>query len=157
MHYHCRILHCPHFHPGSLLPSRRPAVAGDRTEHDAGVWLQLAQVRLDRCSQCLVVDVSRFGLYPTVKTLWGVKDGEDIGLLRKMGAGLTTGAVGSALANPCDLVKIRMQREAGIGVSLTITYKPRHVVIYKAHLELMAAYPLVSTGANSPTTTEDRL
>lgn len=34
-------------------------------------------------------------------------------LYKKFAAGMTTGAVGSALANPTDLVKIRFQREAG--------------------------------------------
>eukprot|EP00941_MAST-03F_sp_MAST-3F-sp1_P001476 g1476.t1 len=58
----------------------------------------------------------RFGLYPTIKSFYSPRDGEegaDIGLVRKMAAGLTTGGLGSALANPFDLIKIRMQREAG--------------------------------------------
>ena len=56
----------------------------------------------------------RFGMYPVIKEFFYAGDSaQDIGLARKMAAGLTTGGLGSALANPCDLVKIRLQREAG--------------------------------------------
>lgn len=54
----------------------------------------------------------RFGCYPIVKRQLGA-EGNDIGLTRKIAAGLVTGGLGSALATPTDLVKIRQQREAG--------------------------------------------
>ena len=57
----------------------------------------------------------RIGLYPLVKGVVGggaAGDG-DIGVLRKLLAGMLTGSLGSALANPTDLVKIRIQGEAG--------------------------------------------
>jgi hypothetical protein len=56
----------------------------------------------------------RIGLYPLVKGMVGgaTEDG-DIGVLRKLLAGMLTGSLGSALANPTDLVKIRIQGEAG--------------------------------------------
>lgn len=54
----------------------------------------------------------RFGLYPVVKKLLGAEGG-DIGLLKKISAGLLTGGIGSAFASPIDLVKIRFQAEAG--------------------------------------------
>ncbi|KCV71266.1 hypothetical protein H696_02213 [Fonticula alba] len=55
----------------------------------------------------------RMGLYPYVR---GALCGEDAdpGLAKRLLAGLLTGAIGSALANPLDLVKIRMQAEAGV-------------------------------------------
>ncbi|KAI9145494.1 mitochondrial substrate carrier family protein ucpB-like protein [Paraphysoderma sedebokerense] len=56
----------------------------------------------------------RFGLYSHVKTLYGMTPGQDPGLLTKLAAGMTTGAIGSCLANPTDLVKIRQQAEAGL-------------------------------------------
>mmetsp|Transcript_3016 Transcript_3016/g.4733 ORF Transcript_3016/g.4733 Transcript_3016/m.4733 type:complete len:331 (-) Transcript_3016:109-1101(-) len=58
----------------------------------------------------------RLGLYPYAKSFWGGKQGTDLqhlGICAKLAAGLTTGALGSALANPMDLIKIRMQAEAG--------------------------------------------
>lgn len=41
------------------------------------------------------------------------KDGH-VSLFSKIMAGLTSGAIGSFLANPTDLVKIRQQGEAGL-------------------------------------------
>ena len=57
----------------------------------------------------------RMGLYPVVRDFYasGLDKNTDPGLLRKVLAGLTTGALGSALANPTDVVKIRLQGEAG--------------------------------------------
>eukprot|EP00940_MAST-03C_sp_MAST-3C-sp2_P002143 g2143.t1 len=54
----------------------------------------------------------RFGFYPIVKRQLGADSG-DVGLRKKILAGLITGSGGSALATPTDLVKIRQQREAG--------------------------------------------
>jgi hypothetical protein len=55
----------------------------------------------------------RFGLYDTVKGKFDsalVKEGKvSTALYIKILAGATTGAIGSALANPMDLVKVRMQ------------------------------------------------
>ena len=53
------------------------------------------------------------GLYPAIKAFYQGDRQGDAGLARKVLAGLTTGGIGSALANPIDLVKIRMQGEAG--------------------------------------------
>jgi len=54
----------------------------------------------------------RMGLYPPIKKLFGADTG-DIGFAKKVLAGLTTGAIGSGIATPTDLVKIRFQSEAG--------------------------------------------
>ena len=60
----------------------------------------------------------RFGMYPIVKQKLGISAAatkkNDIGLGRKICAGLITGGLGSALATPTDLVKIRQQKEAGL-------------------------------------------
>ena len=50
----------------------------------------------------------RIGAYEPVKGLLGAS-GPHSPLWKKIMAGATTGAVGSALVNPTDLVKIRMQ------------------------------------------------
>eukprot|EP00004_Rigifila_ramosa_P021199 TRINITY_DN5598_c0_g1_i10.p1 TRINITY_DN5598_c0_g1~~TRINITY_DN5598_c0_g1_i10.p1 ORF type:complete len:272 (-),score=42.91 TRINITY_DN5598_c0_g1_i10:23-736(-) len=55
----------------------------------------------------------RVGLYPYVKRIFETQDQQDIGFLRKSLAALITGALGSAIANPTDLIKIRQQAEAG--------------------------------------------
>ena len=40
-------------------------------------------------------------------------DGQDVGIFKKLMAGILTGTIGSAIFNPFDLVKIRVQAEAG--------------------------------------------
>ena len=58
----------------------------------------------------------RMGLYTPIRSFFqsfsSDKDG-DIGLTLKILSGLTTGATGSAIATPTDLVKITFQQEAG--------------------------------------------
>jgi len=61
----------------------------------------------------LARSVTKPGLYPAIKGFYQGDRQGDAGLARKVLAGLTTGGIGSALANPIDLVKIRMQGEAG--------------------------------------------
>ncbi|KAK2079158.1 Matrilysin [Prototheca wickerhamii] len=54
----------------------------------------------------------RIGMYEPVKGLFVGKDHTgDISLGTKIAAGLTTGALGIAVASPTDLVKVRMQSE----------------------------------------------
>lgn len=56
----------------------------------------------------------RIGLYPTVRSwLAGGKEKADIGLPEKIAAGACTGALGSALANPLDVVRVRMAVQGG--------------------------------------------
>jgi len=54
----------------------------------------------------------RFGLYTPVKVMFGA-DKNPNNMFLKIGAGATSGAVGSVLAVPTDVVKIRFQGEAG--------------------------------------------
>lgn len=54
----------------------------------------------------------RLGLYDPMKQLFGATDPANTPLYKKVLAGACTGALGSALANPTDLVKIRMQSDS---------------------------------------------
>ncbi|KAL9273014.1 Mitochondrial uncoupling protein 1-like protein [Drosera capensis] len=61
--------------------------------------------------QCLFGGL-RIGLYEPVKTFYVGKDHVgDVPLSKKILAALTTGAVGIMIANPTDLVKVRLQAE----------------------------------------------
>eukprot|EP01060_Flectonema_neradi_P026357 TRINITY_DN352_c0_g2_i2.p1 TRINITY_DN352_c0_g2~~TRINITY_DN352_c0_g2_i2.p1 ORF type:complete len:291 (+),score=27.09 TRINITY_DN352_c0_g2_i2:47-919(+) len=53
----------------------------------------------------------RFGAYETFKELYGATDPKNTPLWKKLASGASAGMVGSAIANPCDLVKIRMQSD----------------------------------------------
>ena len=57
----------------------------------------------------------RMGFYEPVKQLLGASDPSNTPLHTKILAGAITGTVGSAIANPCDLVKVRMQAVEGTG------------------------------------------
>lgn len=72
----------------------------------------------------------RIGLYEPVKTLFVGKDytGE-ISLGTKILAGATTGALGIAVANPTDLVKVRMQAEGKLPPGVPKKY-PSAVAAY---------------------------
>lgn len=57
----------------------------------------------------------RIGMYPSVRGLYaGGLPQEEIPLLSKIAAGVTTGAVGSALANPLDVLRVRTSSEGGL-------------------------------------------
>merc|ERR1719191_2306596 len=51
----------------------------------------------------------RMGLYEPAKEMLGATDPAHTALHLKVAAGATTGAAGSILANPFDLIKVRMQ------------------------------------------------
>ena len=56
----------------------------------------------------------RIGLYPTVRrTLSGGAAKSEVGLGEKIVAGALTGALGAAIANPLDVVRVRMTCEGG--------------------------------------------
>mmetsp|Transcript_154075 Transcript_154075/g.492696 ORF Transcript_154075/g.492696 Transcript_154075/m.492696 type:complete len:345 (+) Transcript_154075:151-1185(+) len=65
------------------------------------------------CMRDLLYSGLSIGMYPAMKQqLFGSETG-DIGLLRKFATGIVTGALFSGIVNPADLVKIRVQAEAG--------------------------------------------
>merc|ERR1719331_3505933 len=53
----------------------------------------------------------RYGLYGPIKNSLGIKPGEPVPLWKKIVAGGTAGAVASAIANPTDLMKVRLQTD----------------------------------------------
>ncbi|KAK6943561.1 Mitochondrial substrate/solute carrier [Dillenia turbinata] len=72
--------------------------------------------------QCLFGGL-RIGLYEPVRDLYVGKDHVgDIPLTKKILAALTTGAVGIAVANPTDLVKVRLQAEGKLPANVPRRY-----------------------------------
>lgn len=55
----------------------------------------------------------RIGMYVPIRNMicGPLKEGQNPTLLQKIMAGMTTGAIGITVANPTDLVKIRMQAQ----------------------------------------------
>eukprot|EP00899_Mesostigma_viride_P000668 jgi/Mesvir1/10601/Mv08931-RA.1 len=71
--------------------------------------------------QCVFGGI-RIGLYEPVRNFYVGKDHVgDVPLLKKIAAGLTTGAIGIAIASPTDLVKVRMQSQGRPGVPIRYT------------------------------------
>jgi len=70
-----------------------------------------------RASLCREMSYSgiRMGLYEPAKQLLSASDAKSTSLALKVSAGAITGATGSVLANPFDLVKVRMQGSPGSG------------------------------------------
>ena len=64
----------------------------------------------------------RFGLYAPTKKLFATDGDGDAGLLVKIASGATSGGLGSVIATPTDVVKIRFQKEAGRLDPATGTY-----------------------------------
>lgn len=55
----------------------------------------------------LLYSTLRIGLYEPAKHVFQPGADGDIGLTRKILAGMASGAIGSAIANPTDLIKVR--------------------------------------------------
>ena len=53
----------------------------------------------------------RYGLYGPIKNSMGIKAGEKVPLWKKIVAGGGAGAIASAVANPTDLLKVRLQTD----------------------------------------------
>lgn len=53
----------------------------------------------------------RYGLYGPIKNSLGIKAGEKVPLYKKIIAGGGAGAIASAVANPTDLLKVRLQTD----------------------------------------------
>mmetsp|Transcript_52625 Transcript_52625/g.128593 ORF Transcript_52625/g.128593 Transcript_52625/m.128593 type:complete len:309 (+) Transcript_52625:289-1215(+) len=60
----------------------------------------------------------RFGLYEPFKRILGETDASQTALWKKFASGALAGIVGSALANPTDVLKVRMQAAEGVPRSL---------------------------------------
>merc|ERR1712086_172695 len=55
----------------------------------------------------------RMGMYEPVKQALGATDPDNSPFYLKVGAGAITGSIGSAIANPLDLLKVQMQSVQG--------------------------------------------
>lgn len=84
----------------------------------------------------------RVGLYPSVKTCYMEAIGSD-NLLLKVASGATTGAIGAAIANPVDLVRVKFQGESGRIVDGVYTsglragQKPSHANTFAAFVDIV--------------------
>lgn len=82
-----------------------------------GLWEGLMKPGLlASCSRELLYSSIRFAIYPDLRSFFRQSESHHLGLMalgEKFGAGLIAGAVGSSIANPADLLKIRMQSEPG--------------------------------------------
>ena len=50
----------------------------------------------------------RLGLYEPIKHLMNADDPKTTPMWKKFAAGAAAGAIGQTIANPCDLIKVRM-------------------------------------------------
>ena len=80
----------------------------------AGTWLREG-----------IYSTIRISLYEPIKYLYGGTDKNNTPYYIKMAAGATAGLIGAAIANPSDLIKIRMQ--AAEGDAYTIKYHARQI------------------------------
>jgi len=87
-----------------------------RLYRSEGFWYGLMQPGLAAsCSREIFYSSLRFAIYPNLRNLFR-SDSHHLGFAafgEKFVAGLIAGAVGSSIANPADLLKIRMQSEPG--------------------------------------------
>lgn len=82
-----------------------------REEGFMALWKGMAPSALREMSYSSI----RFGLYaPIKKVMMGDELPANVSLWKKIVAGGLAGGVGSAIANPTDLVKIRMQADPGV-------------------------------------------
>ncbi|EDQ89859.1 uncharacterized protein MONBRDRAFT_16686 [Monosiga brevicollis MX1] len=80
-----------------------------------GLWVLWGSGIVSACYRDVFYSSIRYGAYPIVKNLLfpSSPGSGDIGLTRKWVCGVLTGGFGAALANPSDIVMIRMKAEAG--------------------------------------------
>ncbi len=71
--------------------------------------------------QCVFATL-RIGLYEPVRNFYHSGDPSEIPLYKKIAAGMTTGTIGIAVANPTDVVKVRMQAEGRLAPGVARRY-----------------------------------
>ncbi|KAF8772505.1 hypothetical protein HU200_005689 [Digitaria exilis] len=108
---------------GDALPKYRgllgTAATIAREEGAAALWKGIVP-GLHR--QCIYGGL-RIGLYEPVKSFYVGKDHVgDVPLSKKIAAGFTTGAIAIAIANPTDLVKVRLQAEGKLAPGVPRRY-----------------------------------
>eukprot|EP00696_Hemimastix_kukwesjijk_P011467 gnl/Hemi2/24400_TR8202_c0_g1_i1.p1 gnl/Hemi2/24400_TR8202_c0_g1~~gnl/Hemi2/24400_TR8202_c0_g1_i1.p1 ORF type:complete len:307 (+),score=75.80 gnl/Hemi2/24400_TR8202_c0_g1_i1:61-981(+) len=75
----------------------------------------------------------RLGGYEPFKDLFGVTDNSHSQVVRKILAAACAGAIGSAIANPTDLVKIRMQAEGKLAPGAAPRYASTLTAFFDIH------------------------
>ncbi|CAJ1368529.1 unnamed protein product [Effrenium voratum] len=117
-----------------LLPSLRRVLA---EEGLLGLWAPgLVATWLRAFSQTGL----RIGLYPRIKRLYHGESPDS--LAAKIGAGATTGSMAAAMANPADLVRVRLQADAGRILEgcyvsgLRAGHEPRYAHTFKAFQDI---------------------
>lgn len=93
------------------LPIETPARAAAGLCNHGGIWTLWSPGLQATWVRAFGFTGLRVGLYPHVKKLFG--DSDSPSLASKVTAGAATGALGSAIANPVDLIRTRMQTQAG--------------------------------------------
>lgn len=89
----------------------------------------------------------RLGFYEPFKELLGAKDRKNTPLWKKFVAGLMSGSTGAIVANPYDLLKVRMQSKEGIE-RLSFTKEAWSIVKNEGILGLYrGTFPNVTRGA----------
>ncbi|CAE7244425.1 PUMP1 [Symbiodinium natans] len=84
----------------------------------------------------------RLGLYPSIKRLYQSAGLGDDNLAVKICSGATTGSLGAAIANPVDLIRVRLQGEAGLlrngvyATGLRAGHPPRHAHTPRAFVDI---------------------
>jgi solute carrier family 25 uncoupling protein 27 len=68
----------------------------------------------------------------------GDKPKDQAPLLAKMAAGMSAGAIGQAIAVPCDLIKVRMQSDGRLVAAKKLD-KPRYTGLFDAFAKIQAA------------------
>ncbi|KAG6742617.1 hypothetical protein POTOM_053538 [Populus tomentosa] len=63
------------------------------------------------------------GLYDVLKHKWTDPDTNTMPLVRKIVAGLISGAVGAAVGNPADVAMVRMQADGRLPIEQRRNYK----------------------------------
>ncbi|CAE7819915.1 Ucp2 [Symbiodinium sp. CCMP2592] len=118
---------------------RQSAVRIFREEGVLGLWLPgLVATWMRAFTQTGL----RLGLYPSIKRLYQRAGLGNDTLAVKICSGATTGSFGAALANPIDLVRVRLQGEAGLlrnGVYTTglhAGHGPRHAHTVRAFVDI---------------------
>ena len=82
----------------------------------------------------------RIGLYPTVRAKLTKTSADDASLPAKIAAGACTGALGAAIANPLDVMRVRMSCEFGVGGSggvLTTGMRAGHAPRWRSSLHCL--------------------
>lgn len=92
-----------------LVPYKSFGEAFGRIFREEGIGILLGRGIFSSAIREMSYSSVRMGLYDVTKQLLNMGEGGDVGLMNKIIAGGISGAIGSYLANPFDLIRIRQQ------------------------------------------------